>query len=100
MEMREFADGLEFGHQQKKRHKESTRFCFGFWGGFLLLFLVFFLFVFLFFVFSRATPAAYGGSQARGLIGAIAASLCQSHSNVGSELGLRPTPQLTVMPDP
>ena len=34
--------------------------------------------------FSRATPAAYGGSQARGQIGAVVASLCQSHSNVGS----------------
>jgi len=28
----------------------------------------------LFFVFSRAAPAAYGGSQARGLIGAVACS--------------------------
>ena len=33
---------------------------------------------------SWATPAAYGGSQARGLIGAVATSLRQSHSNVGS----------------
>ena len=52
------------------------------------------------FVFSRALPAAYGGSQARGLTGAIAAGLCQSHSNTGSELHLRPTPQLMAMPDP
>ena len=29
---------------------------------------------------------AYGGSQARGLIGAVAAGLHHSHSNVGSEL--------------
>ena len=43
---------------------------------------------------------AYGGSQARGLIGAVAASLHQSHSNAASELRLRPTPQLTAMPDP
>ena len=28
---------------------------------------------------------AYGGSQARGLIGAVAANLCQSHSSEGSE---------------
>ena len=31
----------------------------------------------------RATPVAYGGFQARGLIGAIAAG--HSHSNTGSE---------------
>ena len=30
------------------------------------------------FVFSRAAPMAYGGPQARGPIGAVAASLCQS----------------------
>ena len=39
---------------------------------------------FLFCLF-RAEPTAYGGSQARGLIGAVAAGLCQSHSNAGSE---------------
>jgi len=39
---------------------------------------------FLFFVFSRATPSAYGGSQARGRIGAVVTGLCQSHSNAGS----------------
>ena len=37
-----------------------------------------------FFVFSRATPVAYGGSQARGLKGAVAAGLRHSHSNAGS----------------
>jgi len=36
------------------------------------------LFVCLFFVFFRAAPTAYGGSQARGLIGAIAAGLRHS----------------------
>ena len=46
------------------------------------------------FAISRATPVAYGGSQARGLIGAVAAGLHQSHSNVGSEPHLQPTPQL------
>ena len=55
---------------------------------------------FFFFSFSRAAPAAYGGSQARDLIGAIAAGLNQSHSNVGSEPCLRPTPQLMAMLDP
>ena len=34
--------------------------------------------------FSRAAPTAFGGSQARGLIGAVVAGLGQSHSNVGS----------------
>ena len=43
--------------------------------------------------------AAYGSSQARGRIGATAAGLYHSHSNVGSEPCL-PTPQLTAMPDP
>ena len=57
-------------------------------------------FFFFFFVFSVAAPAAYGGSQARGLTGAIAAGLCHSHSNTGSELPLQPTPELTAMLDP
>ena len=43
---------------------------------------------------------AYGGSQARDLIGAVAAGPCQSHSNMGSEPLLQPTPQLMVTPDP
>ena len=47
----------------------------------------------------RAAPVAHGGSQARGLIGAVATGLCQSHSNAGSEPRLRPTPQLTATPD-
>ena len=33
----------------------------------------------------------YGGSQARGLIGARAAGLQHSHSNMGSDLSLQPT---------
>ena len=46
-----------------------------------------FLFVILFYFWSflGLLPVAYGGSQVRGLIGAVAASLRQSHSNVGSE---------------
>ena len=44
-----------------------------------------FCFVFCLFVVFRATPVVYGGSQARGLIGAVAASLHHSHSNAGSE---------------
>ena len=57
-------------------------------------------FFFGLFAFSRASPVAYGGSQARGLIGAVATGLCQSHSNAGSEPSLRPTPQLTATLDP
>ena len=49
------------------------------------------VFVFCFFCLSRAAPAAYGGSQARSLIGAIDAGLHQSHSNAGFKPRLRPT---------
>ena len=59
-----------------------------------------FSFCFVLFCLFRATPATYGGSQARGKIRAIATGLCHSHSNVGSELCLGPTPQLTATPDP
>ena len=40
---------------------------------------------------------AYGGFQARVLIGAVAAGLIQSHSNARSVPHLQPTPQLTAM---
>ena len=40
---------------------------------------------FFFFVFSKATPTAYGTSQARGLIGAPVASLHHSHTTTRSE---------------
>ena len=43
---------------------------------------------------------AYGGSQARDLIRAIAVGIHYSHSNAGSELHLWPTPHLMAMPDP
>ena len=43
----------------------------------------------------RGTSTAYGGSQARGLIGATAAGLNHSHSNARSNENLRPTPQPT-----
>ena len=44
-----------------------------------------------YFCLVRATPEAYGGSQARGLMGAVAPGLCHSHSNTGSEPCLWPT---------
>ena len=55
---------------------------------------------FLFLIFKATPAAAYGCSQARGGIGEAADSLRHSHSNVGSELYLQPTPHLMAMPDP
>ena len=74
----------------------------------LLLFILFiympfnFLFFFFFFFFClfRAAPTAYGGSQARGPVGAVATSLHHSHSHTGSEQRLQPTLQLTATLDP
>jgi len=45
-----------------------------------------FFFFFFFFCLFRAAPMAYGGSQARGLIGAVATSLRHSHSHMGYDL--------------
>ena len=47
-----------------------------------------------FFLLFRVAPAAYGGSQAWGQIGAAAASLHHSHSNGRSK------PQIAAVPDP
>ena len=52
--------------------------------------LFFFLFLFLFLF--RASPVAYGGSQARGQMGAVAASLHHSHSNARFEPCLQSIP--------
>ena len=65
-----------------------------------LIIIIILLLLLLLFCFFRAAPAAYGGSQARGQIGATAASLHHSHSNPGPELYLQPTPQLTAMAEP
>ena len=59
-----------------------------------------FFFLSFFFLLFGAALAACGGSQARGLIGAIAAGLHHSHSNMGSEPNLRPTLWLKTTPDP
>ena len=45
-------------------------------------------FFFLSFYLFRAAPSTYGGSQARGLIGTVVASLHHSHSNAESKLHL------------
>ena len=58
---------------------------------------VVFVFVLSFCLF-RAAPTAY--SQAKGQIGAAAASLCHSHSSLGSKPCLQPTPQLIATLDP
>ena len=65
----------------------------------VFLFLFIYLFIcFCLFAISWAAPAAYGGSQARGLIEAAPAGL--RHSNTRSETHLQPTPQLTATLDP
>ena len=52
-----------------------------------------------FFLLFRAAPAAHGCSQARGRIGATAASLHHSHSHTGSEPYLQSPPALTATLD-
>ena len=61
---------------------------------------IFFLFAFFSFFIFGAKPAAYGGSQTRGRIRTMAASLYHSYSNAISEPCLWSTPQLTAMTDP
>ena len=56
--------------------------------------------IFFLFCLFRAPPMAQGGSQARGLIRAVAASLHYSPSNARSERRPQRTPQLMVMLDP
>ena len=56
--------------------------------------------VLFFFFFGGVAPEAYGGSQARGPIGATATRPRHSHSNAGSKLCLRSAPQLVAMPVP
>ena len=43
---------------------------------------------------------AYGSSQTKGSIGAVAVSLHHRHSNMGSKPQVQPTLQLTAMPHP
>ena len=62
----------------------------------LFCFLFFFLIACLLF---RAAPAAYGSSQTRVWIWAVA-GLHQSHSNVGSELSLQTTTQVMERLEP
>ena len=70
-------------HNDSTISKPGSQYCHG---TFVLLF--------------RALLEAYVGSQARGQIGAVVASLHHGRSNTGSEPSLLPTPQLTAAPDP
>ena len=63
----------ENGEENKKLEMRAER---------LNLFFIYLLF--LSFVLFRAAPTAYGGSQARGPMGTIAAGLRHSHSHAGS----------------
>ena len=74
------SESLNHSRQLKVKSQQIKEYSF--------FFFLFFSFFFFFFFFLRATPAAYGSSQARGLIRAANASLHHSHSNVGSEPGL------------
>ena len=82
------------GDQDPERaHKGDFHFICDIW-------FLFFSFTFLLF---RAAPAAYGGFQARGRIGAVAAGLRQSYSNTGSQAvsaDLHHSPQQRQIPNP
>ena len=56
-------------------------------------------FYFFLFCLFRAALMTYGGSQARGRIGGVAAGLCHSHTNARSELRLQPISQFAAMLD-
>ena len=71
-------------------HYSSISTCFVFVSGQSRPFQSLFILFFFFFCLFRASSTAYGSSQARGQVRAVAASL--SHRNRGSELCLRPTP--------
>ena len=59
-----------------------------------------FYFVLSYFSVFRAASMVSGGSQTKGQIGATAAGLCHSHSNIRYKPSLQPIPQLMAMPDP
>ena len=62
----------------------------------------FFNFNFNFFCLFRTVPIAYGGSQARGWIGAVVTGLCHSHSNTDPSCvcDLRHSSQQCWIPNP
>mgnify|MGYP001482944551 CR=1 FL=1 len=62
-----------FHSSLKKKHSPTPCLCF-----FILFYFIYFILFFCLFAFSKAAPEAYGASQARGQIGAVAASLHHS----------------------
>ena len=84
------------GERERQFFKNATALSMHLWTWFFFFFLFFFFFFGLF----GAAPVAYGGSQARGRIGVVAAGLHHSHSHARAEVCLQPTAQLTAMPDP
>ena len=68
-------------HSQRT-HCKSYRPATAIGGGLVSVFILIYLFIYCVF---RATPTAYGSSQARGLIGAVAAGLIDSYSNARSK---------------
>ena len=70
------------------------------WFANIFFYCVVYLFIFFFPSLFRAALVAYGSSQARGKIKAVAASLCHSHSNARSEPYPQPTLELMATPDP
>ena len=64
------------------------------WKCIYLSYIYIYIFFFWSFCLYRVSPMAYIGSQARALIRAVAAGLCQSHINARSKQRLQPIPQL------
>ena len=85
--------GVTFPKQHSLRRIRVKIQVQGVWLARLFSYSYFILFyLFCLFGISWAPPMAYGGSQARGQIGAVAAGLHQSYSNTGSVPCLQPTP--------
>ena len=70
------ADGVTISHVWVKRKRAFPM---------LFLFLQTYFYLFINLGLFRAVPPAYGGSQDRGLIGAVATGLRHSHSNAKSK---------------
>ena len=64
------------------------------------IYIYIYIYIYIFICIFRATYVAYGSSQAKGQIGAVAAGLHQSHGNAGSKPHLWPTLQLMATLDP
>ena len=95
--------GLNLSHGSNKTGSLATRpprsSCHYFLHALYIYAAVWISFFFCLLSFFRATPAAYGGSQARGRTAAATASRYHSHSNAGSKPHLQATPQFTATPD-